>query len=195
LEKSSAIYELVPFFDSKGTLRMDSRLDAAPRVANNEMRHPIILGRNHIITSLIIDSVHKKMHHYGREVVLGQLRQKFWIPRIRAEINKVINMCFLCKFLKAKPMIPRMAALPMQRQASFQPAFTYTGLDYFGPIEVTVGRRREKRYGVLFSCLSTRAIHIQAPASWLLVISSTDEGPRKKFGPIMLHACMEPKRS
>lgn len=39
--------------------------------------------------------------------------------------------------------------------------FTYTGVDFFNPIEVVVGRRREKRYGALFTCMTCRAIHIE----------------------------------
>jgi hypothetical protein len=54
-----------------------------------------------------------------------------------------------------------MASLPKQRLAPYTPAFNYSGCDFFGPIQVTIGRRREKRYGVLFTCLSTRAIHIE----------------------------------
>jgi hypothetical protein len=37
----------------------------------------------------------------------------------------------------------------------------YTGVDLFGPYSVTVGRRTEERYGVLFTCLVVRAIHIE----------------------------------
>lgn len=58
-----------------------------------------------------------------------------------------------------------MADLPPERLAVNQPAFTYTGLDYFGPLEVTVGRHREKRYGVLFTCLTTRGVHIELASS------------------------------
>lgn len=64
----------------------------------------------------------------------------------------------------AKPMIPRMAPLPDARLCAFQPPFSCTGIDFFGPIEVTIGRRHEKRWGVLFVCLTMRAIHLELAA-------------------------------
>lgn len=39
------------------------------------------------------------------------------------------------------------------------------GIDYFGPYLVKVGRRAEKRWVALFTCLTTRAIHLELVGS------------------------------
>lgn len=54
-----------------------------------------------------------------------------------------------------------MASLPEDRLIPDKPPFTYVGIDYFGPLEVKQGRSRVKRYGCLFTCLTTRAVHIE----------------------------------
>ncbi|XP_043986029.1 uncharacterized protein LOC122838996 [Gambusia affinis] len=62
-----------------------------------------------------------------------------------------------------------MADLPMDRTA-VAPPFTYVGVDVFGPWIVTSRRTRggyanSKRWAVIFSCLSTRAIHVEVMES------------------------------
>lgn len=53
----------------------------------------------------------------------------------------------------------------MCRLAHHKRPFTYTGVDYFGPVTVTVGRTNQKRYVAIFTCLTTRAIHLEIAAS------------------------------
>lgn len=76
-------------------------------------------------------------------------------------MKSVRRACQECKIRDAKPVAPEMADLPPARLASFTRPFSYIGIDYFGPMMVTVGRRNEKRWGVLITCLTIRAIHIE----------------------------------
>ena len=53
-----------------------------------------------------------------------------------------------------------MSDLPVER-LTVTPLFTYVGLDLFGPFTVKEGRKERKRYGVIFTCLSCRAVHLE----------------------------------
>lgn len=53
-----------------------------------------------------------------------------------------------------------MADLPEERTEE-SPPFTYCGIDCFGPFIVKEGRKELKRYGLLFTCLCSRAVHIE----------------------------------
>lgn len=54
-----------------------------------------------------------------------------------------------------------MSNLPLPRLAAYARPFTYMGVDYFGPFVINLGRRTEKRWVLLATCLTTRAIHLQ----------------------------------
>ncbi|GBP29307.1 hypothetical protein EVAR_79004_1 [Eumeta japonica] len=63
-----------------------------------------------------------------------------------------------------KPTTPQQGELPRAVEGS-RTSFNCSAIDYFGPMIVTVGRRTEKRWGVLITCLTTRAVHLEIAAS------------------------------
>ena len=56
--------------------------------------------------------------------------------------------------------MPSMAPYPSQRIEESSP-FSYTGLDYLGPLYVKVGTETSKIWVCLFTCLAVRAIHLE----------------------------------
>ena len=57
-----------------------------------------------------------------------------------------------------------MADLPKDRLTP-APPFTYVGVDHFGPCKTTECRKEHKRYGALFKCLVSSAVHIEVAHS------------------------------
>ena len=43
----------------------------------------------------------------------------------------------------------------------YKAPFWSTGMEYFGPFTVEIGRHIEKRWGILFKCLATHCVHIE----------------------------------
>ena len=164
----SPIRRLNPFVDEDGVLRVQGRLKNAE--IPYDMKFPIILGKRHRITELLILSEHNNQCHQGIDTVINELKQRFAIPSIRQTVKRVIRQCQVCKLNKCKPIHPQMGWLPSFRVNPTSFPFQYTGIDFFGPLEVTVGRAHQKRWGVIFTCLITRAIHLEIAHSL-----STDE--------------------
>ncbi|XP_073950071.1 uncharacterized protein [Choristoneura fumiferana] len=160
ISRDSRLLTLSPYLDQDGLLRVGGRIDAAPEVAL-ETKRPFILDGSHPTTRLLVRHYHVKAAHGQPESIVNDLKQKYWVIRLRPTVKYVASRCMLCRLRKAKPQIPRMGDLPEARMAHHQRPFTFCGVDLFGPMEVVVGRRREKRYGVLFTCLTVRAIHVE----------------------------------
>ena len=160
VKRQSPIYSLHPYVDDHGVLRVGGRLRRAH--VENDQKFPAILPKGHRLSALIVQYTHESQAgHGGKNHVLSLLRRRYWIPQPRPLINRVLKGCFLCKRLYRRPEVQRMADLPEARVTPDKPPFSYVGLDCFGPFSVKRGRSREKRYGCLFTCMATRAIHLE----------------------------------
>ncbi|XP_039439556.1 uncharacterized protein LOC120420555 [Culex pipiens pallens] len=160
LEKSSPLYQLTPLVDENGLIRMEGRLEQAEFLPF-DMRFPVILPKNNRITELIVQDYHERCGHGYRQSVKNKLRQLYYIPKVDAVVRRIESACVWCEAHRKRPTIPRMASLPVQRLTPYLRPFSYVGVDYLGPFDVSVGRRSEKRWIALFTCMATRAVHLE----------------------------------
>jgi len=160
LPKSSRLRNLSAALDENGVLRLRGRLENWIE-GGDFTRRPVILDGRSSFCRLLVDYHHRRSGHIGREFILNELRQQYWILGARAAVRKAWTDCRHCQNKRATVAPPQMGQLPVERLERCQRPFTNTGVDYFGPIEVVVGRSRQKRYGALFTCLNTRAVHVE----------------------------------
>lgn len=152
---------LSPGKDENGLVRMQSRIEKASEVPY-ELRFPVILPQKHPVTKLIFAYYHHKMGHDCHSRALVEIRRRGYVcVGMRRQLNEVVRTCNTCILRRALPEQPEMGLLPRARMGFGDRPFTNTGVDLFGPVDVVIGRRREKRWGVLFVCLTVRAVHLE----------------------------------
>ncbi|KAK3745254.1 hypothetical protein QZH41_010888, partial [Actinostola sp. cb2023] len=159
VKAQSSIFKIDPFLDEDGILRFGGRLRYS-RLTDG-ITFPVILPRKSHVTSLIIRHFHERVKHQGKGITLNEIRSNgFWITGGSSAVGNTIALCVKCQRLRGAVQEQRMADLPKDRLESALP-FTSCGVDYFGPFLVKVGRKEVKRYGVLFTCMASRAIHLE----------------------------------
>ena len=97
--------------------------------------------------------------------MLNDIRQRHWILRMRSAMKKTWAVCQRCKNERAEPRAPEMGQLLSTLLTPYVRPFAHTGGDFFRPVDVTVGRRKEKHYAVIFTCLTVRAVHLENASS------------------------------
>ena len=146
---SSKLALLCPIYEN-GLLKVGGRQPS---------RHPVILPRHHV-TDLLVISVHERNGHVGIDHCCSYLSERFYILQSYSVVKKGVQSCYQCKRQHKRPMQQQMAPLPAERINEYKP-FINIGVDFFGPMYVKHGRGTAKRWGCLFTCLTTRAVHIE----------------------------------
>ncbi|XP_055005215.1 uncharacterized protein LOC129407637 [Boleophthalmus pectinirostris] len=168
ISSHSPLEKLDPFIDSEGLLRVGGRLQTAD--LSELEKHPLIIPGSHHLAVLLVRHYHNQVAHQGRQFTEGALRTAgLWVLGAKRLVSRIIHQCVTCRKLRGRLEEQKMAILPADR-LTIDPPFTYVGLDVFGPWNVTSRRTRSnsaesKRWAVMFTCLCTRAVHIEVVES------------------------------
>ena len=124
---------------------------------------PVFIPKGHALAELAMRDCHSNGHR-GRDATLALFRNRFWTPSGPALAKKVTSQCQLCKLRNGRHVEQKMGVLPVDR-AKPSPPFNHSMVDLFGPylIRGEVQKRISgKAWGVIFTDLASRAVHIEA---------------------------------
>ena len=144
------------FKDDNHVWRCGGRLQNAS--ISFSSKHPIFLHKEHPLTSLIVHSAHRRVQHNGVKETLGEVRSKYWIVQGRSLAKALIHKCVTCKRFEGKPFSPPPAPPLPSFRVTEAPPFTYTAIDFAGPMYV--GQERGAESNKVWICLFIVASHV-----------------------------------
>ncbi|XP_053272740.1 uncharacterized protein LOC128430658 [Pleuronectes platessa] len=157
--RKSKLNKLSPFLDNKGIIRVGGRLTHA--ALHPHVKHPAVLTKDSHVSALLVKHYHERVHHQGRGMTMNELRSNgIWILGCSKTVSSHIYKCTKCRKFRRGTEQQKMADLPEDRMDT-TPPFTYCGMDCFGPFHIKEGRKELKRYGLLLTCMCSRAVHIE----------------------------------
>ena len=167
-QSSSHLSKLRPSLHPDGLIRATARLSHLHQLPY-ENRFPIILPKSHPAVDMLILDVHRTLLHAGPDATLAELMKEYWLIQGRATVRKVLTRCIICRRQKPKHIQPSTAPLPVERlnTEKGELPFLKVGIDMAGPFLTTNNKKIHihKRYFLLITCLSSRAVHLEYLAS------------------------------
>ncbi|GFW57408.1 integrase catalytic domain-containing protein [Trichonephila clavipes] len=145
--------------DEEGIKRVKTRI--TERSDHPEFIYPIILPGECLFTQRLIEYHHRQNCHAGAQILLGILRERFWIVRSRRVVRKIVRSCIRCKRYKCKSPNSEPVSLPGDR-VNDAAVFEVVGVDLAGPLYVKGGH---KSWIVLFTCATYRVVHLELISS------------------------------
>ena len=152
--------------NNEGIIIVGQRLESWMKTSYNS-EELILLPFDHQLSYLYVTKIHNECHS-GVSATVCRVRLRFWIVKLEKLVRKIRFNCVICRKNTRKTVDQIMAPLPEARLKP-SPAWSHTSLDLFGPFAVRgeVNKRtRGKAFGLILTCLGTRAIHIDLIADY-----------------------------
>ena len=130
-----------------------------------DTKHPIILDGRHTLVKWFLSDILYRYQHQFLDYLRAVIHLEFAILSLRSLLKSIEVHCLICRKRNAKTVTPMIAELPVEKLGYRQPPFTNCGVDYFGPFYVSIRKISEKRWCFLFTCMTTRAVHIEIVSS------------------------------
>ena len=124
----------------------------------------MVMSDDHVVDLMVIH-YHLLSGHSVQEYGFSLIWKSYWTIKGRVAVRRVVNHCFSCSRRQAPSGAQKMADLPADRVTPNKPPFSFVVVNCFGPFWVKRAKSQVKRYGVLFTCLATRAIHLEVTQS------------------------------
>lgn len=150
------------FEDDNGSLRLKGRFGSTN--LDNNVKYPLIIsGKESYFTELLVRHCHEQVLHTGVETTLNYLRNRFWIVKGRQTVKSLLRKCVVCKRHQGRTLKP--PETPNLPSFRFEDSFSFcnVGLDYAGPLYIreTAEAAAKKVYILLFTCATSRAVHLE----------------------------------
>ncbi|VDP26514.1 unnamed protein product [Heligmosomoides polygyrus] len=139
LQKRVPIKEITIYSDSEIALGWikNTKLDAKVVQSHlpDESKFPILFGAQSDLASLIIKDAHATFH-LGTAHTITRIREKFRIPQLRRQVQKILRRCVPFQRINNLPYrYQEMPDLPARRVTPSTPCL-HVDIDYFGPFTV-----------------------------------------------------------
>ena len=187
------LLQLNVLMDTSGLIRINSRVQPPNSTTVEKETYasslaPLVPRKSRFSTALLFD-IHYKYRHVGIESQIAEVRSKYWMPQLRAALNRIKSMCNYCGFIRANPIEYKMSALPNVRTDAKLKPFEVTGLDCAGPFTVYAANSHQKKVWILIlTCTLTRFVylHVLDHLTSIAVLEAimvfwTSHGPVKQF--------------
>ncbi|KAG1682450.1 Organic cation transporter protein [Nymphon striatum] len=157
INSKSKLKDLHPIWDSSLKLmRLGGRLQYSDLPYSSI--HPIIVPHKSYFAKLLILDCHRSHSHCGVSQLICIIRERLWLSRLRSLAKSVVRVCVICRRVNQRACHEIAAPLPSCR-INPSPPFNVVGIDFCGPLLLKGSRL--KHYVCLFTCATTRAIHLE----------------------------------